>query len=867
MKVRYQIFFSFIILILAFSAVTSYFLVEMSKNQTKKMIDDISSTNRSFVKSYIQEMIKTKKNETIKIANDERVIKLYEEHKNGENKKIDFIEMANLKAPYNSILIFTDMAGNIFGENYEYYRWRKIINEEGVKGSINIIPRNDTSKFAISNFSDENGNLFIKTIVSINYTRNGESANNGVVLNIMPINQEFLDDLKSKTGSEFVLITTDNKKITTIYDKSGNRIKDDLNIFPETQRIKIDEKLYYINSEIIKDFYEKDKGKIYILKDITEYQKKSEELFLKEITVFIVINILGIIAMWFATISFIGPIERLKKCVAKISGDDSEYKITTNLLKREDEIGFLAKKFEKIKNELDMNKKKVSYYTEELESSYKEMKNYLYIVELKNKELMERLKEQKIIEEILSKGIKEANDIGNFLRFLLKKINQYRPYTRAEIVYKNGIDDSYERLVYIPEKDKFIESTYNENLKYLINDRVIVKENYIEIPINISEDAGGNIKIEGIKLSDNTEKVLDIIVNEIGIVLENSELYHKMDKKIMELSFLNSISIAVSSANTINEMKKMIFDSVSVLFGITNHSIYIYEDNYFNEFKEEEGELIKTKVIPVEDITVYMASKFEAIKINKDYYIPLAVKEKLIGVIKLESLNNYKTMDKNIARIFLTQLSIVIQNNLMHAENKKRSFGIIKSLAEAIEEKDAYTRGHSERVMKYSIKIAEKMNIPAEEVEIIQYAGILHDIGKIGIPENILKKSGMLTDAEYDKIREHPLKGAKILLHMNSMKEIVNIVKYHHERPDGRGYPEGLRGDAIPLGARILSIADTFDAMTSNRPYRKGMAIELVKEEIKKYSGTQFDNNIAEIVLEMIEKEELEIEKSGVETA
>lgn len=105
MKVRYQIFFSFIILILAFSAVTSYFLVKMSKNQMKNMIEDISATNRGFVKSYIQEIIKVKKNEAIKIANDERVIKLYEEYKNGEDKKIEFIETSNLKAPYNSILI------------------------------------------------------------------------------------------------------------------------------------------------------------------------------------------------------------------------------------------------------------------------------------------------------------------------------------------------------------------------------------------------------------------------------------------------------------------------------------------------------------------------------------------------------------------------------------------------------------------------------------------------------------------------------------------------------------------------------------------------------------------------------------------
>ncbi len=330
----------------------------------------------------------------------------------------------------------------------------------------------------------------------------------------------------------------------------------------------------------------------------------------------------------------------------------------------------------------------------------------------------------------------------------------------------------------------------------------------------------------------------------------------------MELSFLNSISIAVSSANNINEMKKMIFDSISVLFGISNHEIYIYEDGYLNEFKEEEGELLKSRHIKIEDPIVYVNSKFEAIKVNKDYFIPLAVKEKLIGAIKLENAANYKQMDKNIVRIFLTQLSIVIQNNLMHAENKKKSFGIIKSLAEAIEEKDFYTRGHSERVMKYAIKIAEKMNLPANEIEKIQYAGILHDVGKIGIPENILRKKGMLTDEEYQKIKEHPAKGAKILMHMHSLKDIVSIVKYHHERPDGKGYPEGLKGEEIPIGARILSVADTFDAMTSNRPYRKGLSIEVVKEELLKYSGAQFDANVSEVVIDMLDSGELEIDRS-----
>ena len=859
MKVRYQILFAFAIVIFAFSTVCCYFLTTVAKSRLSDMSENISDMNKKFVKSYIADLVNQKRDEMGKIASDEKLITLYETYYSGENRRMDFIEMANLRAPSNSMLLFYDIKGKVIGENYEYYKWANIISTDDL---INVIPRENINRFSVAYLSYIQGNLFIGAVSTLNYLRNGANTINGSVAMLSPVNYDLIDDLKNKTGAEYILILPKNKVITTIYDKNQKRIESDFGLKPMDRSKIISGRNYSVNYIVLNDFYEKEIGRIYILKDVTEYKKASEDFFKKEFLLFGVITVAALIIIWFVVSNFIGPLERLKKSVEKISEGDLGYKIGINLLRRDDEIGYLSQKIDKIKSELDINQKKVKYYTEELESSYKEMKNYLYIVEIKNKELMERLKEQKIIEEILSKGIKDANDTGNFLRFLLKKINNYRKYTRAEIIYRNSIDESYERLAYIGDKDKFIESNYNENLKYLINDRVIIKDNYLEMPINLSGEVVGSIKIEGIKLSDNTEKIIDIIVNEIGIVLENGELYQKMDKKIMELSFLNSISIAVSSANSINEMKKMIADSVSVLFGITNHETYIFEDGYLNEFKEEDGEFIKNKWLKIEEPSVYINSKFEAIKLNKEYLIPLAVKEKLIGAIKLETLNNYKLMDKNIIRIFLTQLSIVIQNNMMHAENRKRSFAIIKSLAEAIEEKDLYTRGHSERVMKYAIKIAEKLNFPPAEIEKIQYAGILHDVGKIGIPENILKKKGSLTDEEYKKIKEHPLKGAKILMHMTGLKDIVLMVKYHHERPDGKGYPEGLKGDEIPIGARILALADTFDAMTSTRPYRKGMDIETVKEEINRYAGTQFDKNLSEIVIEMLDKQELEIDNS-----
>jgi putative nucleotidyltransferase with HDIG domain len=308
-------------------------------------------------------------------------------------------------------------------------------------------------------------------------------------------------------------------------------------------------------------------------------------------------------------------------------------------------------------------------------------------------------------------------------------------------------------------------------------------------------------------------------------------------------------------------MKKMVRDAVAILFNIEYSVLYIYEDNYLMKFKEENEVLVKEKHKKIKNIKTYLLNKYTTIKIDNDYYIPLAVKNNLVGVIEIAASERVNTMDKNITKVFLVQLSIIIKNKIMEFETRKKSFNIIRSLSEAIEAKDIYTRGHSERVMKYGIKIAEKMNLDEEYIEKIKYAGILHDVGKIGIPENILQKNGGLTEEEYAIIKTHPEKGAKILSHMSSLKEITEIVRYHHERIDGKGYPEGLEGDKIPLGARILAIADTFDAMTSDRPYRKGLPLEIVKSEILTNKNKQFDGEIAELLIEMLEKKEIEVEK------
>lgn len=194
----------------------------------------------------------------------------------------------------------------------------------------------------------------------------------------------------------------------------------------------------------------------------------------------------------------------------------------------------------------------------------------------------------------------------------------------------------------------------------------------------------------------------------------------------------------------------------------------------------------------------------------------------------------------------------------LHVEQKKTKslyLQTVTALSEAVDAKDRYTSGHSKRVAEYARIIAKRLGKSAEEQEEIYRAGLLHDIGKIRIPVEIINKEGKLTDEEYDIIRIHPITGYHILRGIAGDNEIATGAKYHHERYDGKGYPNGLAGEEIPEVARILGVADTYDAMTSNRSYRGALPQDVARSEIEKGKGTQFDPIIADIMLQMIDED------------
>jgi HD-GYP domain-containing protein (c-di-GMP phosphodiesterase class II) len=194
-------------------------------------------------------------------------------------------------------------------------------------------------------------------------------------------------------------------------------------------------------------------------------------------------------------------------------------------------------------------------------------------------------------------------------------------------------------------------------------------------------------------------------------------------------------------------------------------------------------------------------------------------------------------------------LGAFLENAELYEEQRLSFIGTIRAMSGALDAKDRYTRGHSDRVAHLSAEIARALGFSGEEVERVRIAGIVHDVGKIGVPESVLCKPGRLTDEEFEKIKEHPEIGYRILEGIPGLPDILPGVLHHHERYDGRGYPHGLAGDEIPLLARIIGVADTFDAMSSNRAYRSKMSREVVLAEIAKCSGTQFDPRVAQAFL------------------
>lgn len=262
--------------------------------------------------------------------------------------------------------------------------------------------------------------------------------------------------------------------------------------------------------------------------------------------------------------------------------------------------------------------------------------------------------------------------------------------------------------------------------------------------------------------------------------------------------------------------------------------------------------------VPVEGATASMT----ALGLKAVACIPMIHQSRVIGVIYTDSRrpNWIKDLDIQILGSLASQAAIAIENSRLNQEQKEAFFNTSMALAEAIEARDPYTAGHSRRVTNNSLLVGRALGLENKDLDLLRIGSTLHDVGKIGIEDCVLRKPGELAPHEVDEIRRHPDTGSRILAHVPQLSGVASAVRHHHERFDGGGYPDGLQGEEIPLLARIITVADAFDALTSSRVYRQKRHPSIALQTLREKAGSQFDPAVVEAFLRLYQEGRIEVE-------
>lgn len=389
-----------------------------------------------------------------------------------------------------------------------------------------------------------------------------------------------------------------------------------------------------------------------------------------------------------------------------------------------------------------------------------------------------------------------------------------------------------------------------------------------------------NNKRSGEAFFEDDQNLLLGISGQISQAIANASLHEKTDMQVAELSLIQELGKAVNSSLDLDSVLNYFIDMTTRITNSDRATLMLYDDASQELYVEvsrgfEDSAVLNVRLKLGEGVAGRAAQLKRPIKIDntgksRDYKelpnlqrksdltlisAPLINKDNLVGVINCERILNKKgpftAENLDLLETLGSQASIAIENARLYHNLLNVYLETIRSLAAAIDAKDSYTHGHSRRVTDLSVGIALEMGLARSEVDTIRHASLLHDVGKIGISEQILLKPGRLTDDEFETIKSHPHIGAGILNSIEFLKKVCEIIKHHHERFDGKGYPDGLAGMDIPLGSRIICVADSFDAITSCRPYRKPLTFSEATAEVERCSGSQFDPTVVETFLRL----------------
>ncbi|MFN4219660.1 MAG: HD domain-containing phosphohydrolase, partial [bacterium] len=370
------------------------------------------------------------------------------------------------------------------------------------------------------------------------------------------------------------------------------------------------------------------------------------------------------------------------------------------------------------------------------------------------------------------------------------------------------------------------------------------------------------------------QKLIDFVSNKLLI-------YYKLEKNIEEIKIIYDVSVSLGIAVSVDELISLVVKKAKNVFKADVATLMLLEGNelyikysiglpeIYKNSRQKIGEGIAGKValtgkpLIVNDIDM-IKDKIESEKNYKSsIVVPLKLKnDEIIGTLSVSKISFYPFSEEDLKILYnlasVATISIekarLYQNLNLYSEQLEESYiNTIKSLAKAFEARDKYNKGHMERVLKYGLAIASEIDPQLLNDEVLKLSLLFHDIGKIEVPDFILNKPAKLTPEEYEVIKRHPEAGEEILKSVKFLSEVAKIVKQHQERWDGKGYPLGLKGEEIHFYARIVALADAFDAMTSDRVYRKAMSLEEAVEEIKRNRGTQFDPLVVDAFLRAVD--------------
>ncbi|MHB2016606.1 MAG: HD domain-containing phosphohydrolase [Candidatus Xenobia bacterium] len=375
-------------------------------------------------------------------------------------------------------------------------------------------------------------------------------------------------------------------------------------------------------------------------------------------------------------------------------------------------------------------------------------------------------------------------------------------------------------------------------------------------------------------------QVATALAAQAAMAIENSRLYDRLTRKLDEMRAI------VQVANDINSVldRKMVLQSVLdqsikllrarhgslMLLDQDTEELYIevahgLSRDVVDSVRLKSGEGVAGKVLEegrprlMHKGVREAGSEGERREYSAAMSVPLSYKDKIIGVLNVSdklSGENFKEEEMGLLMLFGNQAAVALENSRLHLELQDLFVSSITALANAIDARDPYTRGHSERVAKYAVRIGERLGLDGNDLDLLKYAALLHDVGKIHVRDEILHKPGKLTDEEFQKMKLHPVYGAEIIRPIKAFSKILPFIFYHHERYCALGgYPHGITGTQIPLEARVITVADSYDAMTSSRPYRKAMSVEQAVAELRRFSGTQFDPHVVDIFLQILEED------------